>query len=210
MAKAKASFRAMILKDMAIFFRATFELWRGFHFLRKTDRAVSIFGSARLPNDHEYCQQAKEFAAEYARRGYTVFTGGGPGIMQAANQGAFEAGGRSVGINITLPYEQNINPFVTASLRCRYFFVRKVLLVRYSECFLIFPGGFGTLDEFFELVTLLQTGKMADRQIYLVNKKFWAGLLDWCEQALIPTGMIKRQEINRIRVVDTVQELFSA
>ncbi len=206
MAFKKPTFRAVFFKDVAIFFRVVFELWKGFHFLRHTKRAVSIFGSARLEDDHPYCQLAREIAFEFAKREFTVFTGGGPGIMRAANQGAFEAGGSSIGINIKLPFEQNINPFVTASLKCKYFFVRKVLLARYSEIYIIFPGGFGTLDEFFELITLLQTGKMINRPIVLVGKKFWNELLNWCRDTLLKEKMINESELARIQVVDTLQE----
>ena len=206
MAFKKPTFRAVFYKDVAIFFRVVFELWKGFHFLRHTKRAVSIFGSARLEDGHPYCKLAREIAFEFAKRDFAVFTGGGPGIMRAANQGAYEAGGSSIGINIQLPFEQSINPFVTASLKCRYFFVRKVLLARYSEIYIIFPGGFGTLDEFFELVTLLQTGKMINRPIVLVGKKFWNELLHWCRDTLLKEKMINESELARIQVVDTLQE----
>ena len=128
--------------------------------------------------------------------------------MLAANQGAFEAGGRSLGINIEIPREQHINPFVTAGLKCRYFFVRKVLLCRYSEGFIVFPGGFGTLDEFLEILTLIQTGKMIDRPIVLVGKDFWEGFLSWCRNTLIPEGMINEREFERIQVVSNTEEVL--
>jgi uncharacterized protein (TIGR00730 family) len=209
MPKIQATYRARVLKDISIFFRVCFELWKGFHFLRHTKRAVSIFGSARLPATHRYCQLAREVAKEFAKRDFAVITGGGPGIMQAANQGAFEAGGRSIGVNIALPYEQNINPFVTASLKCKYFFVRKVLLARYSEIFVIFPGGFGTMDEFFEVITLLQTGRMAGRPIILVGKEFWNDLLNWCRHTLMAENMITEAEFSRIQIVDSVEEIMT-
>jgi len=136
-------------------------------------------------------------------------TGGGPGIMQAANRGAFEAGGYSIGINITLPHEQRINPFVSASLMCRYFFIRKVLLARYSKIYIFFPGGFGTLDEFFELITLLQTGKIEKKPIILVGRKFWTELLNWCQNTLLFEKMITESELARIQIVDTAQEAIA-
>jgi len=208
--KIKPTFRAKSAKDVGIFLRVCFELWRGFHFLRHTKRAISIFGSARLPDSHAYCQLAREIAGEFSKRGFAVMTGGGPGIMKAANQGAFEAGGSSIGVNIQLPYEQNINPFITASLKCRYFFVRKVLLTRYSEIYIIFPGGFGTLDEFFELITLLQTGKMIERPIILVGSQFWNDLIHWCKNTLLTEKMINESELARIKIVDTAQEALDA
>ena len=196
-------------KDIRIFLRVCFELWQGFRFLRNTKRAISIFGSARFPDTHPYCEEARLLAQAFVKNGYDVITGGGPGIMKAANQGAFEAGGRSIGVNITLPHEQKLNPFVNASLKCRYFFVRKVLLVRYSEAFVIFPGGFGTLDEFFEIITLLQTGKIEERPVILVSKKFWSGLIEWCRSTLVVQGLISEKEFNRIRIVDTIEEVMN-
>jgi uncharacterized protein (TIGR00730 family) len=206
MRSSRGFFRAKFLKDVPIFFRVMVELWRGFHFLRHTKRAVSIFGSARLAEDHPYCKLAEEIAAEFAKKDFAVITGGGPGIMQAANRGAFNAGGQSIGINIKLPFEQNINPFVSASMHCRYFFVRKVLLARYSEVYVILPGGFGTLDEFFELITLLQTGKMINRPIILVGRKFWSALIDWCRDTLLAEKMINDIEFKRLKIVDTTEE----
>jgi uncharacterized protein (TIGR00730 family) len=126
--------------------------------------------------------------------------------MEAANRGAFEVGGHSLGVNIILPREQRINPFVTASLKCRYFFVRKVLLARYSEIFVFLPGGFGTLDEFFEIITLIQTGRMDNRPVILIGKKFWNDLLSWCREILLVQGMITEAELTRIQVVDNVAE----
>jgi uncharacterized protein (TIGR00730 family) len=201
-----APHRAQFFRDVGIFFRISFEFWRGFHFLRTTRRAVTIFGSARLPEQHPDCQDAAKLAAYFAKAGITVITGGGPGIMQAANRGAFQANGDSVGINIEIPREQHINPFVHRGLKSRYFFVRKVLLCRYSEAFIAYPGGFGTLDEFFELITLIQTGKMIERPVILVGRKFWAGLIEWCRTTLIPAGMISSDELNRIQLVDHADE----
>lgn len=200
------SFGARFFQDIAMFFRIGYQFWRGFHFLRKTDKAITIFGSARLADNHRFCEQARQVAFAFAKKDFAIITGGGPSVMQAANQGAFEAGGKSVGINIELPREQNLNRFVNAGLRCHYFFVRKVLLCRYSSAFVIFPGGFGTLDEFFEIITLMQTKKMIERPVILVGKEFWSGLLGWCQQTLIPHGMINEAEFKRLRIVDSAEE----
>ena len=202
-------FRAKFFKDVSIFIRVMIEFWRGLHFLRHTKRAVSIFGSARLADDHLYCKIARELAAEFAKKDFAVITGGGPGIMQAANQGAFEAGGKSIGVNIHLPFEQRVNPFLTGSLNCRYFFVRKVLLARYSEVFVILPGGFGTLDEFFEIVTLLQSGKMMNRPVILIGRKFWSALIDWCRDTLLAEKMINDIEFKRLKIADTTEEAMA-
>jgi uncharacterized protein (TIGR00730 family) len=187
-----------------------YQFWRGFHFLRNTKRAVTIFGSARLPEDHPYCKIAYEVAFGIGKNGIAVITGGGGSIMQASNQGAFESGGPSIGINIELPREQRLNPFLTRSLRSHYFFVRKVLLCRYSEAFVVLPGGFGTLDEFFEIITLIQTGKMKYRPVVLVGTEFWSGLMDWSKRTLIKEGMITEEEYARIKVVDTANDALNA
>jgi uncharacterized protein (TIGR00730 family) len=127
--------------------------------------------------------------------------------MQAANQGAFEAGAKSIGINIHIPHEQGTNPYVTNGIKIRYFFVRKVLLCRYSEAFVVYPGGFGTLDELFEVVTLIQTGRMIDRPVILVGREFWKGMIDWMRDQMIPMKMISETELARIKVVDTSDEV---
>jgi uncharacterized protein (TIGR00730 family) len=206
--KNSAPHAARFLGDLAIFFRIAREFARGFYFLRHTQRAVTIFGSARLAKDHHFCDKAREVSAALARQGFTIITGGGPSIMAAANQGAFEAGGHSIGINIEIPREQHINPFVHRGLKSRYFFVRKVLLCRYSEAFVIFPGGFGTLDEFFEIITLIQTKKMIDRPIVLVGREFWSGFIRWCDTTLMAHGMIHDHELARLKVVDTSAEVM--
>ena len=202
----RAPFRAVFFKDFRIFFKIGFEFWRGFHFLRGSGRAVTIFGSARLSPDHPFCADARKMARVLSEKGFAIITGGGGSIMQAANQGAKEGGSPSIGININLPREQVVNPFVTRSLKCHYFFVRKVLLCRYSEAFVVFPGGFGTLDEFFELITLIQTNKMIERPVVLVGTEFWKGLLVWCREVLLPHGMINEKELSRIQVVDRIED----
>jgi uncharacterized protein (TIGR00730 family) len=205
-----APFAAKWTKDIPIFFRTAFSFWQGMHFLRHTKRAVTFFGSARVPMEHDFYQQARATSAELAKRGFTIITGGGPSLMQAANQGAHEAGGKSIGVNIQIPHEQGFNPFVTHGIKSRYFFVRKVLLARYSEAFVVYPGGFGTLDELFEIITLLQTGKMINRPVVLVGREFWSGLLAWCRGTLLAHGMINEKELNRIKVVDTTEEVIAA
>ena len=201
-----APFAANATADLAMFFRIVWQFWRGFHFLRHTRKAITIFGSARIHSEHPYYEEARRAAFLLSKKGFSIITGGGPSLMMAANQGAKEAGGESIGVNIHIPREQRINPHVTRGFKSRYFFVRKVLLCRYSEGFIVFPGGFGTLDETFEILTLIQTGKMIDRPIALVNKKFWSGFMKWCEDVLIPEGMINRAEFDRLKVVDTAEE----
>jgi uncharacterized protein (TIGR00730 family) len=205
----EAPYRARVVADISMFLRISFQFWRGFHFLRNTRRAVTIFGSARTPADHPNCILAREVARGIGSRGIAVITGGGEAVMLAANQGAMEAGAPSIGINIEIPREQKLNPFLTRSLKCRYFFVRKVLLCRYSEAFVVFPGGFGTLDELFEIVTLVQTKKMKPRPIVLMGREFWNGLLHWAETRLIDEGMITREEFSRLKIVDSAEEALS-
>lgn len=158
----------------------------GFTFLARIQRSVTVFGSARLPDDHPYYQQARELGRRLAADGYTIVTGGGPGIMQAANQGAYEVGGNSVGLNIELPHEQRINPYVKHGISFNYFFSRKVMLDFSAEAYIFFPGGYGTLDEFFELVTLVQTGKVdRDVPIVLIGTDYWQPLVRWLDEVLL-------------------------
>lgn len=167
-------------------FRIMSEFVEGFTFLAHIERSVTFFGSARLPESSPYYQQARELARLLAAQGHTIVTGGGPGIMQAGNQGACDAGGGSVGLNIQLPMEQRTNPYVRQSMSFHYFFSRKVMLDFSSEAYIFFPGGFGTLDEFFEVVTLVQTGKMKQGiPIILIGRDFWQPLLDWLETVLL-------------------------
>ncbi len=167
-------------------FRIMSEFVDGFQFLSDVHHSVTIFGSARLPVGHPRYEQARRLGQMLAERGYTVVTGGGPGIMQAGNQGASEAGGRSVGLNIELPHEQRTNPYVKQSKSFHYFFSRKVMLDFSADAFVFFPGGFGTLDEFFELVTLRQTGKLHNAvPIILIGSDYWAPLCDWLRGTLL-------------------------
>lgn len=167
-------------------FRIMSEFVEGFTFLARIEKSVTIFGSARLPVGNPYYQLARELGKRLAETGHTVVTGGGPGIMQASNQGAYEASGTSVGLNIELPAEQRINPYVTRSMSFHYFFSRKVMLDFSAEAYVFFPGGFGTLDEFFELITLVQTGKVGRNvPIILVGRQFWEPLRRWMEEQML-------------------------
>jgi uncharacterized protein (TIGR00730 family) len=166
-------------------FRIMSEFVEGFTFLARIQKSVTIFGSARLAESHPYYQRARELGRALALRGYTIVTGGGPGVMQAANQGAFEVGGNSVGLNIQLPDEQRTNPYVKQGISFNYFFSRKVMLDFSAEAYIFFPGGYGTLDEFFELLTLVQTGKVdRDAPVILIGHEYWTGLTAWIEQVM--------------------------
>ena len=180
----------------------------GFTFLARIQRSVTIFGSARLPETSPYYQLARGLAQRLARAGYTIVTGGGPGIMAAANQGASEVGGDSVGLNIQLPHEQRINPYVKRSISFHYFFSRKVMLDYSAEAYIFFPGGFGTLDEFFEVVTLIQTGKMNNAvPVLLMGTDYWQGLCDWMRYELLERlGAIAANDLHTWVLTDDIDQ----
>jgi hypothetical protein len=178
----------------------------GFDALARLGPAVSIFGSARLPPDDPWCQSAEQLAARLVHEGMTVITGGGPGVMAAANKGAAEAGGVSVGLGIELPHEQEINPYCNLALNFRYFFVRKTMFVKYAQGFVIFPGGFGTFDELFESLTLLQTGKIEHFPTILFGRDYWQPLLDWLRDSVAQRGMISATDLNLLRCTDDIDE----
>ncbi len=187
-------------------FRIMGEFVEGFDDLATVTRGVSIFGSARtLPDDPQYTA-AQETAALLARAGFAVITGGGPGIMEAANRGAFEAGGVSIGCNIELPFEQGANPYQTRSLIFKYFFVRKMMFVKYSTAFVIFPGGFGTLDELFESLTLIQTRKIRNFPVVLFGSKFWGGMMGWIEEVMLAEKKISDSDLQLVHVTDSPAE----
>ncbi len=178
------------------------EIESAFHGLRDVEEGVSIFGSARIEEDHPWYELTRETAACLAKHGYTVITGGGPGLMEAANRGAVEAGGDSVGLNIELPHEQHVNPYLTRSLQFHYFFARKLMFVRYARAFVIMPGGFGTLDEFFESLTLIQTERIHHFPTILVGSGFWAPLLEWIDRGLEDNGLISPGDKELLVVCD--------
>ncbi len=183
------------------------EVERGFDALRDIDDGVSIFGSARVPEDHRWYELCRETAACLAHDGFTVITGGGPGLMEAANRGAADAGGDSVGLNIQLPMEQKVNPYVNRGLEFHYFFARKLMFVRYARAFVIFPGGFGTLDEMFESLTLIQTHRVKHFPTILVDRDHWAPLLRWIDDDLEDNGLIDRADLRLLVTADTVEEV---
>jgi hypothetical protein len=182
------------------------EFVEGFDHLATITRGVAIFGSARtLPDSPQY-DAARETAALLAKAGFAVITGGGPGIMEAANRGAFEAGGLSIGCNIELPFEQRPNPYLTRSLTFKYFFVRKTMFVKYSSAFIIFPGGFGTLDELFEALTLIQTRKIRNFPVVLFGKSYWQGMLDWIGDKLLGEEKISAADLRLLLITDSPSE----
>ncbi len=187
-------------------FRIMGEFVEGFDDLATVSRAVSIFGSARTPPDHPQYKEAQETAALLARAGFAVITGGGPGIMEAANRGAFEAGGLSIGCNIELPFEQRPNRYQTRSLTFKYFFVRKTMFVKYSTAFIIFPGGYGTLDELFESLTLIQTRKIRNFPVVLFGTKFWGGMMEWIKTVMLAEGKINDVDLNLLYMTDSPAE----
>jgi uncharacterized protein (TIGR00730 family) len=166
------------------------EVEMGFDALRDIENGVSLFGSARIAPDHPWYRLSRETAACLVKHGFSVITGGGPGLMEAANRGAAEAGGESIGLNIELPHEQQPNPHLTRSLHFHYFFARKLMFVRYARAFVIMPGGFGTLDELFEALTLIQTERIRHFPVILVGPEFWAPMLDWIDRSLEDNGLI--------------------
>ena len=191
-------------------FRIMSEFVEGFEVMSEVGPAVSVFGSSRTLPDSRYYQMARKLGGMLAREGFAVITGGGPGIMEAANRGADEAGGKSVGLNITLPHEQIANPYANIEVDFRYFFARKVMFVKYACAFVCFPGGFGTMDEFFEAMTLIQTGKVESFPVVLIGKSFWAKLIGWMENVMCGRhGNVSSEDLRRFHVTDSLQETIS-
>jgi uncharacterized protein (TIGR00730 family) len=187
-------------------FRIMGEFVEGFDTLAGVGEAVSIFGSARVPPGHPQYAAAEETARLLVEAGFAVITGGGPGIMEAANKGAHEAGGVSIGCNIELPFEQGMNRYVDVAVNFRYFFVRKTMFVKYAEAFIIFPGGFGTLDELFEALTLIQTGKVRNFPVILFDSGYWRGLRTWIEETMLTEGKISPEDLQLLVITDSPEE----
>ncbi|SFR47633.1 hypothetical protein SAMN04490243_1950 [Robiginitalea myxolifaciens] len=195
--------------DSWAIFKIMGEFVNGYEKLSAIGPCISVFGSARTPEDHPYYKLAVEVAKELSEAGYGVITGGGPGIMEAGNRGAHLNGGTSVGLNIELPFEKQNNPYIDEdkSLNFDYFFVRKVMFVKYSQGFVVMPGGFGTLDELFEAMTLIQTAKIASFPIILVGTEFWSGLMDWIKTTMLQAGNISEKDLDLVHLVDTPEEV---
>ena len=198
--------------DSWAIFKIMSEFVNGYEKMGRIGPCVSIFGSARTKNDNPYYKLAEEIAFKISKAGYGVISGGGPGIMEAANKGAHLGGGASVGLNIDLPFEQHFNPYIDhdKNLQFDYFFVRKVMFVKYSQGFVVMPGGFGTLDELFEAITLIQTKKIGKFPIILVGTEFWSGLFDWVKAVLLEKYLnASPEDMNLIKVVDTADEVVT-
>lgn len=186
------------------------DLGRGLKILRTFSQGVTVFGSARVPEDHKYYKKARELGQMLASNGHAVITGGGPGIMEAANRGAYEYGGRSVGLNITLDHEQFPNPYLTDTMEFHYFFSRKVMLVMASKVFVFFPGGFGTLDELSEVMILEQEDKMPKQPIFLYGKSYWKPLYNVWKKKLLAEGMIKERDLKLVVLTDDLNDIVKA
>jgi uncharacterized protein (TIGR00730 family) len=185
------------------------EFVEGFGLLAELPSAVTVFGSARTPRESADYEQARRLGALLASAGYAVITGGGPGAMEATNRGCQEAGGLSVGLGIELPFEQHLNEWVDLGLNFRYFFARKTMFVKYAQAFVILPGGFGTLDELFEALTLVQTGKVTRFPVVLVGTSYWQGLLDWIQKTVVPSGRISPGDLDLITLTDDLDQVVA-
>ena len=188
-------------------FRIMGEFVEGFDELSTVTRGVSVFGSARVPEGDPMYAAARETSALLVRAGFSVITGGGPGIMEAANRGAVDAGGVSVGCNIELPFEQRPNPYLTRSINFKYFFVRKTMFVKYSTAFVIFPGGYGTLDELFESLTLIQTRKIRNFPVVLFGTSYWQKMVDWVKDVMLAEGKISEPDLRLMQLTDSPEEV---
>ena len=189
-------------------FKIMGEFVEGIEAMRDIGHAVSIFGSARtLPDDPVY-QQAEQLAALFVKNNFSVITGGGGGVMEAANKGAAEAGGKSVGLNIVLPFEQAPNKYANKQVNFNYFFIRKVMFIKYAAAYIIMPGGFGTMDEMFEALTLIQTHRIKPLPVIMVGSSYWSGLKEWIETRMLASGNISREDLKIFRVMDDLEEII--
>lgn len=194
--------------DSWAIFKIMAEFVNGYEKMARIGPCISVFGSARTAPDNKYYKKAENISAMLAERGYGVITGGGPGIMEAGNKGAQEGGGKSVGLNIDLPFEQSGNKYIDedSNLKFDYFFVRKVIFVKYSQGFVVVPGGFGTMDELFEALTLIQTKKINHKPVVLVGSEYWKGLMDWIKGTMLENGNISEPDLDLFKIVDTEEE----
>ena len=196
------------IEDSWRMFRIMAEFVDGFEALAKYHPAVSIFGSTRTRPGDEVYQRAEQIGKLLAENGFAVITGGGPGVMEAANKGAFSAGGKSIGLNIELPLEQKPNPYTNITLNFRYFFVRKVMFVKYAVAYIILPGGFGTMDELLESITLIQTKKIRPFPVILVGSNYWKGFLEWIKEVVLKEGKISSADLDILQLIDEPQEII--
>jgi hypothetical protein len=187
-------------------FRIMSEFVDGFDDLSKVSDAVTFFGGTKVKKDSKYYNAARNLAFRLAKEGYSIITGAGPGIMEAANRGAKEAGGESIGLNIEIPTQQKPNPHITKALYFRYFFVRKVMFAKYAKAVIVFPGGYGTLDEFAEFITLIQTEKVIPFPIVVFGKSYWKGLFDWFNKSMLKSNLISKKHLDIFKVTDSVDE----
>lgn len=211
MNKIRKDWNDIKINDSWAIFKIMSEFVEGYERMAKIGPCISVFGSARTKADNPYYEIGVEISEKLAEAGYGVITGGGPGIMEAANKGAQQGGGKSVGLNIDLPFEQNHNPYIDAehNLEFDYFFVRKVIFVKYAQGFVILPGGFGTLDELFEALTLIQTKKINNRPVVLIGKAYWSGLFQWVEESMLNMEQnISPKDMNLFAIVETADEAF--
>jgi uncharacterized protein (TIGR00730 family) len=195
------------IQDSWRMFRIMAEFVDGFEALAKYHPAVSIFGSTRIKPGDEVYQKAEQIGKLLAGNGFAVITGGGPGVMEAANKGAFSVGGKSIGLNIELPLEQKPNPYTNITLNFRYFFVRKVMFVKYAVAYIILPGGFGTMDELLESITLIQTHKIKPFPVILVGSNYWRGFLDWVKEVVLKEGKISSADLEILQLIDEPEEI---
>lgn len=197
---------ALSIEESWRVFRIMAEFVDAIETMSEIHNAVSIFGSARVKPEDEYYQKAEKLARLLAQNGFNVITGGGPGVMEAANKGASEGGGKSVGMNIRLPFEQKPNPYANVHIDYKYFFIRKVIFVKYAVAYVILPGGFGTIDELFEALTLIQTKRIKSFPVILMGSEYWRGLIDWLKNTMLKEGKILPADLELIQVIDNPEE----